>query len=245
MLWLYPTVEGWTGRAEDLPWLLPEITPGGRRSLVAHLQSEQYLVVENVMGESSVRLTDHGLRTLEAEIPALSASLQRWDGVWAMLIFLTTPKADPRFRNLRKLLVEQGAGQLSRGVYLYPGEFPPPIQTLCQQLYRGNVVISSVNGWQFGDERSLMNELFLLSDAAEIYSGISSQTKELLGSNFSHSQLNHSPKVQLFTVFDRLANQLNHDLGLVNYYFPQVPKPLNLLADLHNLTTSSSLNQKK
>lgn len=237
LLWLYPTQPGWTGKWKDLAFLWPDLTAGGRRSLIAHLQREQLIAVENVLGESVLRLTDHGQRVVHSEFPALSTSLEHWDGVWALLIFLTAPTADPRFRNLRKVVLEQGAGQLTRGVYMYPREFPVPIQQMCQQLYRGRVVIHSVHGWQFGDERSMVEEMFLLSDAAETLSGISRELDQLLNNSIPNFGWSHSQKQHMFTVYDRLHALAATDLGLVNHYFPQVPKIGQLLAQLQQLTT--------
>lgn len=238
LLWLYHPHQQRVGHWQDVPWLLPELTAGGRRSLIAHLQNQHYLVVENVVGETTLRLTDHGQRSVEAEFPALSPVLQQWDGVWAMMAFLNAPTTDLRFRNLRKLLMEQGAGQLTRGVYLYPGEFPQALLDVCGQLYRGHIVITSVNGWQFGDERSIVNDIFLLSDALETYSGISREIKQLLDNKKINSELNHSQKQHLFTVFNRFATHLSTDLGIATYYFPQVSSPLNLLTDLQALSLS-------
>lgn len=230
-LWALQQTNSRAGSLEDFDWLVPTLTLSGRRSLVAQLKQKKYLSVDVVDQDKQLYLTTHGAAALTAHFPALSNRLGNWQGEWAMLVFQRSPKSDPQFRYLRQLLVEAHAGQLSRGVYLYPIEFPDKIK---QQLafYIDNVLVLTVSSWQMGDERSVIVPLFQLSDLIESLSGVSREVDSLLSGKIDKKRTIVQQREVFSAVYDRLLFTLQFDLGLHKRYFSQVPDAKDVLLKL-------------
>lgn len=220
-LWGLQQIGSRAGSLEDLDWLVPSLTLSGRRSLLTQLKQKKYITIDSVDQTKELFLTTHGAAALTAHFPALSASLDNWQGEWAILVFQQSPKSDPQFRYLRQLLLEARAGQLSRGVYLYPKALPDQIEHQLS-FYIGSVVVLSVAGWQLGDERSVIVPLFQLSDVISGLSGISREVDSLLSSRIDKKRTIIQQREVFHAVYDRLLSVLQFDLGLHKRYFSQV-----------------------
>jgi hypothetical protein len=131
-------------------------------------------------------------------------------------------------------LVETHAGQLSRGVYLYPKHFHSKV---AQQFdfYRGSICIVTIDDWQFGDERSIIIPLFQLSDVKDALSGISKEIDELLTLSNDVKGAMVRKEESFALVFDRLTSLLAFDIGIHSKYFPQVEGASGILTRLCGL----------
>jgi DNA-binding transcriptional regulator PaaX len=237
LTWLYSTAEqtAYVTDYSQLELILPDMTEGGRRSLV-HYLSQKHLIRSERLGEkTSISLTSHGMDALTVQFPVFSPALQQWDGKWSALVFLNGPKGDLHFRYLRQLLLDQHAFCLTRGMYLYPGEFPSQITNVCKDMYVGAVMMIKIEEWRFGDERELINQHYMLSDLVEIFSGISSEINQLLRVKKEQKRLTKKSRSLIFSVFDRLFNVLSQDPGFIHHYYPDVPSVRDLLAQLHSI----------
>lgn len=235
LVWFYAP-EGQPRRELDyqqLKYVLPEMSPGGRRSLIHFLTKKLLVRTQRFNNHTTITITSHGVDALVSQFPVFSKEMQSWQGEWSMLIFLKGPKGDPHFRYLRQLLLDQHAFSLSRGVYLYPGELPSQVSNLCREMYVGAVSVVKVNEWTFGDERGAVDEHYMLSDIAEILSGISSEINQLLEVKKEQKRLAKKLSLQIYSVFDRLFNVLSTDPGFLHYYYPQLPTTIKLLDQLH------------
>lgn len=237
LVWLYspPNDSPPAADYEQLELILPNMTSGGRRSLIHFLIQKHLLRTQRTREKTTISLTSHGQDALEAQFPVFSPILQQWQGKWSMLIFLKGPKGDPHFRYLRQLLLDHQAFALTRGVYLYPGEFPSQIMNVCQEMYVGAVTMLKVGQWTFDDEQSAIAKHHVLSDVAEIYSGISNEINQLLEIKNEQKRLTKKSRLQIYSVFDRLFNILSQDPGFIHYYYPQLPTAVQLLNQLHSM----------
>jgi len=220
---------------QQLALILPDMTPGGRRSLIYFLTQKHLICTNTLGGKTTISLTSHGTDALISQFPVFSKALREWQGEWSMLIFHKGPKGDPHFRYLRQLLLDQHAFSLSRGVYLYPGELPSQVSNLCKEMYVGAVTVAMVSQWIFGDERRAVSDHYILSDIAEIYSGISNEINQLLETQNEQKRLTKKVRLQIYSVFDRLFNVLSLDPGFLHYYYPQLPTAEQLLNQLHSV----------
>lgn len=211
--------------------LFPHLSASGRRSLVSSLKGSQFLLVEDFDSTKQLFITTYGKTFLETEFPALSSEKVSWDGTWSMLLFIESPKADPNFRYLRQLLVDTHAGQLSRGVYLYPGRFHKKVEEQ-YDFYRNCIVVTSIKEWQFGDERSVIVPLFNLSDVKDSLSGVSSEVDDMLVISNGQKGSISSLEDRIHLVFDRLVAVLEFDVGVHKHYFPQVENSREILTRL-------------
>jgi DNA-binding transcriptional regulator PaaX len=236
LLWLYPTDVS-TERVvnvDELRLILPELKDSGFRSLLNLLKKQHLISQENEAAQSVYRLTSYGKTSLEAEFPLFSNLMSDWSGEWSMIVFLNAPKSDKQFRYLRKFLIDNRCGQLSRGVYLYPGTIPTELHKLLLSMYVNAVLVTGVKGWLFGDERSVIIETFNLSDLKSGYSGISKEVYSLLKQKNIQKGFDGGDKQDICLVFDRLAILLNEDLGLFQHYYPDVRSGRELLSQLQN-----------
>ena len=219
----------------ELELLLPDMTGGGRRSLVHYLTQKLLIRTERIGDQTQISLTPHGIDALVAQFPAFNEIYQQWQGEWSVLIFRIGPKGDPHFRYLRQLLLDNHAFSLSRGVYLYPGELPEQVINVCKKMYVGSVTIVATHQWSFGDERQIINQQYLLSDLVEVYSGISKEINQLLELKNNQKRLTKKSRLQIYSVFNRLFNILNQDPGFLHYYYPHVSTAPTLLEQLHSI----------
>jgi DNA-binding transcriptional regulator PaaX len=203
--------------------MLPQLSDAGARSLLNLLKKQQLIAVDSLLSESLVRLTDAGFHALRQELPVLAFSQSKWDGTWSALVFKEAPEYDKQFRYLRDFLLKKGALSLSRGVYVYPGEWPETVMSECRERYLTAVTIFTINEWILGDDRSLIIEKYALLDVAKAYSGISSEIDRLISKNKAYRDLNHQEKKHFLSLIDRLYYTAVDDYGLLPYYFPQVP----------------------
>lgn len=237
LTWLYSPVEerSYAVDYRQLALILPDMTSGGRRSLVHYLTQKLLIRTERMSDKTLISLTPHGIDALVAQFPAFNEIHQQWQGQWSILIFRSGPKGDPHFRYLRQLLLDNHAFSLSRGVYLYPGELPEQVINVCKKMYVGAVVIVATHQWSFGDERRIINQHYLLSDLAEVYSGVSKEINQLLELKNNQKRLTKKSRLQIYSVFNRLFNILSQDPGFLHYYHPHVLTAPMLLKQLHSI----------
>lgn len=232
LLWLYSPEIGSTRSmpVSNLSLILPDLKKSGFRSLLNLLRSQQYLNVE-----TEVSLTAHGRSALEAEFPALKYLTQPIIKNWQMVTFIEAPSNDRQFRYLRQYLLNHRFGQLSRGTYLFPFKLQSEVMSVFTKLYVGKVVVTGISNWSFGDERLVAGSVFGLKDLMSGYSGISKEIHLLLKKINSQKSIEDKDKTTISLVFDRLADLLVDDLGLLQFYYPDSKSGLDLLFQLQDL----------
>lgn len=237
LTWLYPAERAsrWVAVSE-LPLVAPDLTAGGVQSVLGYLQQRRRVVLERVSGVPAVSITTHGMRALEAKIPALAPSRRAWKGQWQAVFFLTAPSGDKNFRFLRRLLVEHFAVAVSRGVYLYPGGLPERLSFELRQGYEGAVMVTELADWTYGDEKEILGRILHWGDLMNAYSSISREVDRLLRIDSTIKGLNYQQKLQFSSVFSRLFNVMRGDFGLQKHYFPQGENGVDLLFSLHALS---------
>lgn len=231
LLWLYPETADQKRHVpiDQLDWVLSELTPAGRASLVRHLVRQQLVFIDKVHGYPSLSLSSHGKIQLEADFPALTASWSSWDGKWQIIIFSEAPSTDKNFRYLRSVLLQARCFPLNRGVYLYPGDLPTKLVELLHQIYREKVVVAECTNWRFGDDSIFIGQTKLVKGLNEVYSGISKEAEELLIKKSKTNSLSDRQKRTLASIFDRFVTVLSDDIGLVSLYFPNNPDGMSIL----------------
>ena len=221
-----------------LPWLLPELSPAGRRSLVHHAIKQSWIRQESVAGRRWLAITPFGQRRLERLFPALRPSADTWQGDWSLITFLRPPSSDRSFRYLRHALLKQSALGLSRGTYLIPGALPLEIMELLDSIYRQSVMVARVGEWSFGDVRAVLEQQLQLSALSSGYSGISTELAELLLKDRQFTILTDQQKTALFSVFNRLYSLIQKDHGLLFHFQPQTPSPQLLIRQFQTILDS-------
>ncbi|MEN8253482.1 MAG: hypothetical protein ABFQ62_03860 [Patescibacteria group bacterium] len=238
LLVLYTTTEKplWLDYFQ-LQFVLQELSYAGLRSLISQMKKRNLLHTELLMKKTRICITDIGKRKLEAEFPAFSPRLGSWKGELSCVVFLTAPKTDKQFRYLRNVLVSIGCLQISRGIYAYPGKLPEMLINECKNSYQKSVIAFTINKYIFGDLQGLIMGQFSISELVQSYSGIGKEIDRLLNLNKPLASFNDQQKKHFYSVFDRFFKNLQSDMGLINYYFPQVSSAQQLLAHLQQIIT--------
>lgn len=234
-----------SGRTNPKDWVSLEhintVIPLSSTSLRALLKLHQksgLLLIDTTQAEWYVQVTQQGRELINELFPAVSSTFATWEGHWTLIVFRDAPKTDKQFRYLREQLVTIQAGSVARGVYLYPGDLPVSTVELLRTLYSGkSVSVAKVNEWQLGSLEAIMNDVFKLSDIANLYSGISNEVSQLLTKRSGKKELNSSDKLVIRSVFDRLYETTAQDLGIVSHYFSRVRSVDEILTQMWSLLT--------
>ncbi len=220
-------------KLSNLNIVLSDLTEGGKRSLLHVLKRSGLINSERVLGTTSIGITQHGIKALEDQFPALSSKWDEWQGSWDCLVFVKAPKSDKQFRYLRALLVAEGAVSISRGVYASPFSFSEKVTQECEQMYRDSILMFSVGKWKIASLRSLIIDKYGLLDAVESYSGISDDVSRLLTTLHTDKRFTDRHKIDLNLVYDRLIDILMEDPGFCGHYFDEVPNVKEILSKLN------------
>lgn len=220
---------------EEIKLLVEGLSEGGKRSLLHVLEQRQVLVKEEVGTQTYYRLTQVGEQELKAQFPALFTSYQDWDGSYTQILFLEAPHSDAGFRYLRQFLLDRQFVALQRGVYLRPGELDAETSLTLEKLYRGHVYVYQLQKWLLGDERQFLNNTYILQDIANTYSGVSNEISQMLNKKNKSLAASHQLKQQFLSVFDRYLTVLDHDLGLISFFYPQTQDASQILAQIKAL----------
>jgi hypothetical protein len=236
--WLYPAEK--TARwvpARELALIVPATTQGGLQSILAFMQENKRILLERVDNQLTASITSHGMRALEAQLPAFLPERREWQGDWQAIFFLNAPKQDKHFRFLRRVLLGAHALPVSRGMFLYPGELPDRVTFELRQSYEGSVLAVKLKSWTFGDEQEIIGSAFQLSDLADSYSSVGKEIDSLLALDAPLIAFTDQAKLRFISVFDRLFSALHTDFGVQQIYFPQVETGVSLLFRLQKLSS--------
>lgn len=225
-------------KLSNLNIVLSDLTEGGKRSLLHLLKKSGLINSERVLGSTSVGITQHGIKALEDQFPALSPKWDMWQGSWDCLVFVKAPKSDSQFRYLRSLLVAEGAISISRGVYASPISFSEKVTRECEQMYRESILMFSVGSWKIASLRSLIIDKYGLLDTVESYSGIINDVTRLLTVVDAKKRLTDRYKTELNLVYDRLTDILTEDPGFCRHYFNEVPNAKEILYKLNSIIST-------
>ena len=223
------------GVNEVMTLVSPTLSTSGARSLVYLLEKKGYISTQRLLGTTQLSLTTIGKRLLEADFPALDAEWDSWNGSFDCLVFLQPPAGDPQFRYLRKLLLEERALSLTRGVYISAKNFSPKVLQELRSTYHRSVTLFTIGSWEISVENAVIMSGYSLIDVIESYSGISKEIDRLLSAKKLKKALRDSDKKQIALVYDRLHATLASDPGFSSYYFPHAPRGRLLLEKLTEL----------
>lgn len=225
-----------------VPYLLPDLSPAGIRSILHRLEKSGSLTREHAFGSRVLVGSLQAREDVKAAFPVLNHEREQWNGSWSMLVFLKPPKGDKNFRYLRSLLIKERALDLTRGVYLYPGSFPTQVQYELRDKYKGSVHIVSVAEWLMGSERPIVVQKYSLQSLLDIYSGISEEISHLLIKKDTKKGLTKKEKKLFVSLLDRFIDALVSDIGILSYYFPGSPEARTLLKNLQLISLLLSRN---
>lgn len=224
LLFLYPKLKDrYALPLSSLDIICPDLTNTGRLSLVRLLERRGWVLLLNQPDkQQTISLTSLGRAALEREIPLLlpknSNELQRWTGV----LFCQSSKRDPEFRNLRRLIINNGGLALSRGMYLFAGSLPVKLQSVVSSLYEQQISIFTIDEWIFGKDPALLFDKSGLARIVDLYSSVSKEADELLSSLESKKGLNNKRKQQIESLLQRLYENTLEDNALVHRFYPDV-----------------------
>lgn len=184
-----------------MEYILPEITINGVRS-VLYLLRKKYLIESfSIDDKKQIRITSTGLRLVKSLFPTFFGDTQ---SLWHCVVFLSAKQNDKAFRYLRTILLNDGAYQLTRGVYIKAGQYSDKVLEICGKLYQSAVTIFAVDQFIFGVDSHMIAKMMGVADYFSEISGISREIGQLLGNNDNQILRNHSNKNQIISIFERI-----------------------------------------
>lgn len=216
--------------------ILPELTPGGRRSLLHMLDKQEYLYKEVVADRVSLTIGVEGREALEQLFPALKPVDATESGQWQLIVFLSPPAQDKSFRYLRNLILKYRGLVVARGVYGFLTVVPDEIQSTLDNLYKENVlIITTTPNLGFGSLRPIIVDFYHLPDLVSAYSGISTEIKQLLVQFDSAESLTDRNKKSLLQILERISETASQDPGFAGVYYPGRPNLSEVLREFQEL----------
>jgi hypothetical protein len=198
---------------KHLEFLWPDLSPSGKRSLIAYLIKKKYLYASSDKTNVSFQITEYGKQVIAHYYqPIFSTSTSQQLGE-SCLILRSAPSFDQQFLRLKRQLLSNGAVQLSKTAFLLLQQ-SEKITTLCRERYFSSVIIFSIGKWFVGDHDQLLRESFSFPDLFQSLSGISREINGLTQKETSFSLSNHQSKLNIFSVFDRLFSVLQRLRGI-------------------------------
>ena len=224
----------------ELEWLLPEVGPAGRRSLVYLLVKRGWLSLFGGYSHGWLSLTRPGQQALEAQFPALNSFWGEWTGEWDQVVFLAPPASDKQFRYLRELLLKQRTLPVARGVYLWPSGFLPELPELFLKLYPRSVLVFNSIRVIVGDLKPIVFDYYRLEELFQHYSSISRSIDSLISTFKTKKRLITKERIRVLNLLEKILFCLQFDLGLAQFYLPDMPSPNRLVFKLQTLTKKLS-----
>lgn len=215
--------------------LVPQLSAGGKRSLIHLLKQDHSISTIQVGQQTHVYLDNPGKELLIRRFPALSERWQHWDGTWGCCVFVTAPQFDAQFRYLRQLLLAEGCFAVSRGVYFAPFPFSQVVMSELNDRYAPYTAVFTIAQWQFQREHSFVLRQLGIADVLQAYSGISEEIAQLLAKNNISAEATDQQKKLIHTVFDRFCESLGQDPGFAARYGPELLQPIRLFRSMQSL----------
>jgi hypothetical protein len=196
-----------------LRYLFPDLTAEGRRSLIHHLKKQYLIDVQKKGRETIFQLTPYGRSQGEILFPILTReensskiSMDKGNQSFQgnVILFFSAPTQDPHFRFLRKLLEEEGAHSINRGMYLFIQPVPEHVLTLCKKKYFSSVFIFSIAKWELDNHFLLLKSESHIDDFSSSLSGIGKEMSLLTEKKIGFSVSNHQHNLRVFSLFERL-----------------------------------------
>jgi hypothetical protein len=186
---------------DHLFYLWKELSAGGMRSLIHHLQGQKLIQGVTVKGERGFQITQIGKQVIAFHYRLQdTANLDKEKQ--QLLILLSPPSSDPQFRFLLSRVKISGL-MIKKGVYLLP-LVTPDLTSLCKEKYYNSVLLTTIEQWRIGDPSLLGQTDLFLQSITDSLSGISTELNQVIGESNPYSLLNHQQKIVIFSAFDRL-----------------------------------------
>lgn len=215
LVWLFPAdeAERWLSKTR-ISLVVPQLSPSGLRSLVYGLEKNQLILSRYESGQQVYGLTTIGKSLIETEIAGLKVSTLAVQNS-SVLVFMQPPNSDRNFRYLRQFLIAHRWTAVTRGVFVFSGQPTESTLEIVQRLYAQAVLIFSVSDWLWGDLRLVIGHGSNISQAGDIYSGISRELDGLIGDVIGEKELDYPTKIKIVSIFDRLYSALKFDFNQV------------------------------
>ena len=181
--------------------ILPDLSTDGVRSII-YLLKKKYLIENFVIdGKREVKITTMGSRLLKSLFPTFFGSDQ---SMWHCAVFISAKGNDQAFRYLRTVMLNDGAYQLTRGVYIKAGQYSDEILDICAKLYQSAISIFTINQFIFGIDSHMIAKKMGVTDYLSEISGLSREIGQLLEKNDDQKIRNISNKTLIVSIFERI-----------------------------------------
>jgi hypothetical protein len=187
---------------QTLTLLFSELSDSGQRALIFQLSKKRLIEKEIHSKETGFRLTSLGEQYLRKKYPILEEPVLPRESGWIQIIQKQKSSYDPGFRQLARILRQNKAVQLKKGVYLLSRQKLAGIEARLLPYFQ-DIVILEVGAVILGEIDDLLFQNDFLRDWQRSLSGFSKEVAELIAKELPNQSANHQYKKAFASVWDR------------------------------------------
>ncbi len=226
----------WLVPIDKLRILTPGLTVRGFESLIFLLKTRQWLTSSVLTDGTYVQLTQLGIEAISGQFPALLKPTNTQPTDWYLVLFSRPPAGDPSFRYLRRLVLQHGAVQLTRGQYMFSLAIPGDVNLVLKRLYSDSVYVCRVSEWLAGYISPRILSQNQTAELITISSGLSKQMDRLLVKFNRNKRLTVNDKKTIVGLYDQLIFILKNNQFISQLNSDLVITPIQLLVKLQQVT---------
>lgn len=197
-----------------LEYLWPDLSPGGRRSLIALLQQQRLISVRYEGKKALFFLSSIGISLVDEMY--FTESLQESSQGFIVMIYPDMSLSDPKLVKLRALLKAQ-LSEVSPKVYFSRLPLTEELLSQMRRHYFSCGVVVSLREWLLGEPISFENYYLHRKISDDSLSGVSREVEQLIDEKILFSDANHQSNMRIFSLFDRIMTIFDSNAELKQY----------------------------
>lgn len=187
---------------DQLVYLWPEMTDGGRRGVIAHLLKQRLISVTYNGKLANFRLSSIGKAWVEANYAQPHPALPSQAG-WLVIIYPSLTTMAPKVKKLKQLLKTE-CTEFSPKLFFSHQELSTLLLAKLKREFFAQVAVVALREWLMGEPIDFQNSYLQKNGMENSLSGISSELSELIDKKNLFLDMNHQSKLRLYSLLDRL-----------------------------------------
>ncbi len=196
---------------EHLEYLWPDLTPGGRRGLIAYLLKQRLISARYEGKKAFFEISSIGISLIE-ETYFTKKLHEPSQGCFVML-YPDVVLTEPKLVKLRALLKSQ-CSEVTPKVYFTSVPLSEEFLAHLKKLYFSYIAVFTVREWLLGEKNLFENSYLQKKDGENSLSGISNEVSKLIEEKTSYSHANHQSNVRIFSLYDRVLTIIEGKIPL-------------------------------
>jgi len=186
---------------DHLNYLWPDLSPGGRRSLIALLLKQRLISVQYEGKKASFYISSIG-RSLIEDLYFTNTLHEAAPGFLVML-YPDVVLSEPKIAKLRALLKTQ-LSEVTPKLFFTSNALSDELLSVLKRSYFSCAAVLSVREWLLGEPKLFENYYLYEKNDENFLSGVSSEIEKLIEEKKSYSHADHQSNLRIFSLYDRV-----------------------------------------